>query len=330
MAGMNSVRWVFAGVAAALCVAAPAAAQKAEISQHVFDNEGLPQLVANPVPDGGKGRIVAWRTCAPDVACQSVSVDDDRSLEPGDVPAQTVFEADAVADEGTVTTARSKPWLGRVTASAPPAVAGTPAVGRLVRPVPASWVGGWQGDGDLLKLEACKDVAGERCETLSAQGEDPPVCPGAAAVLGRRYAGWWVRAVDHRISAQSAFAGVGYSAARFIPIAKPSRISVPSELVGPVKTGGGAFEECVRPRIQILRRVRHAPRSIVFATVACTTTCDVQLRLRETRRTIKRRFELTGDGEVTLPSRTRLAGRTVAVRVVVNGRRSAQRRVHLR
>ena len=150
MAGMNSVRCVVAGVIGALCVAAPAAAQKAEISQHVFDNEGLPHLVANPVPDGGKGRIVAWRTCAPDVACQSVSVDDDRGLEPGDVPAQTVFEADAVANDGRLTTARSKPWLRRVTASVPPAVAGPPAVGRLVRPVPARWAGGWQGDGDLL------------------------------------------------------------------------------------------------------------------------------------------------------------------------------------
>ena len=173
-------------------------------------------------------------------------------------------------------------------------------------------------------------MTGERCETLSAQGEDPPVCPGAAAVLGRRYAGWWVRAVDHRISAQSAFAGVGYSAPRFIPIAKPSRVTVRSEFVGPVKTDNGAFDECVRPRIQILRRVHQVPRSIVFATVACTTTCEVQLRLRDARRAIKRRFELAGNGVVSLPSRTRLAGRTVAVRVVVNGRHSAQRRVHLR
>src|SRR4051812_32934613 len=327
---MAFVRCVLAGVAGALCVATPAAAQKAEITQHVFDNEGLPQLIANPVPDGGKGKIVAWRICAPGAACRSVAVDDDRSLEPGDVAAQTVFEADAVANDGTVTTAHSKPWLGRVTASVPPAVAGTPAVGQLIRPVPASWAGGWQGDSDLLKLEVCKDATGGRCETLSAQGEDPPVCPGAAAVLGRRYAGWWVRAVDHRISAQSAFAGVGYSAARFVPIAKLSRVTVRSELVGPIQGSNGAFGECVKPRIRILRRVRRAPRATVFATVACTTTCDVQLRVRDTRRTIKRRVELTGDGELTLPSRTRLAGRTVHVRVIINGRHRAQRRVRLR
>jgi hypothetical protein len=330
MADMHVVRCLLAGVAAALCGGTPAAAQKAEITQHVFDTEGLPRLIANPTPDGGKGKIVAWRICALGAPCQSIAVNDDRSLAPGDVAAQTVFEADALADDGTMTTARSKPWLGRVTASAPPTVAGTPAVGQLIRPVPASWAGGWQGDDDLLKLEACKDAAGEKCETVSAQGEDPPVCPGAAAVLGRRYEGWWLRAVDRRISAQSAFAGVGYSAARFIPIAKPSRVTVRSELVGPIQRGDGAFRECVRPRIQILRRVRQTPRAIVFATIACTTTCDVQLRLRDTRRTIKRHLEFTGSGEVTLPSRTGIAGRTVHIRVIVNGRHSAQRRVRLR
>jgi hypothetical protein len=66
-----------------------------------------------------------------------------------------------------------------------------------------------------------------------------------------------------------------------------------------------------------------------LAVVACTTTCDVQLRVRDTRRTIKRRVELTGGGEVALPSRTRLAGRRVHVRVIINGRHSARRLVRL-
>jgi hypothetical protein len=105
----------------------------------------------------------------------------------------------------------------------PPAVTGELRVGRLVRPVPASWSGGWPADRDLSRLEACAGATGRRCETLSAQGEDPRACPGGAAVLRRRYAGWWMRAVDRRVAADAAFVGVGHDLPRDIPIARPSR-----------------------------------------------------------------------------------------------------------
>jgi len=237
-------------IGAMLFVAPSAVAQRAAMTQQVFDEHGLPVLVANPVPDGGRGRVVAWRMCPPGAACQPVAVDgaDDRSIEPGDVPAGTSFEVDVVAESGEKTTARSTPWLGRVSATSVPTVTGALRVGRLVRPVRASWSGGWEADRDLLRIEACASATGRRCETLSAQGEDPPTCPGGAAVLGRRYTGWWVRAVDRRIAADAAFAGVGYDLPRDIPLARPSQTTVRSELVGPVLPARHGFVECAKPQ----------------------------------------------------------------------------------
>jgi hypothetical protein len=314
-----------------LFVAPSAVAQRAEMSQQVFDDQGLPVLVANPVPDGGRGRVVAWRMCPPGAACQPVAVDgaDDRSIEPGDVPAGTSFEVDVLADSGEQTTARSTPWLGRVSATSVPAVTGALRVGRLVRPVPASWSGGWEADRDLLRIEACAP-SGRRCETLSAQGEDPPVCPGAAAVLGRRYTGWWVRAVDHRVALDTAFVGVGYELPRDIPLARPSPTTVRSELVGPVLPARRAFVDCAKPRIAILARVRRAGGRRVFARVRCTSACDVMLVVRDARRTIRRRSEPRRNGEIGLPARTRLVGTKADVRVIVNGRHRAHRTVRLR
>jgi hypothetical protein len=329
---MGRVRAGVGLICASLLIAPPAAAQRAEITQHVFDDDGLPRLVANPVPNGARGEVVAWRMCPPAAACQPLPTDgrDHRSFEPGDVAAGTSFEVDVVADDGVTTTDRSTPWLGRVTAATPPAVAGTLRVGGLARPVPAGWTGGWTGDYDRLRLEACATATGRRCETLSAQGEDPPVCPGGAAVLGRRYAGWWVRSVDQRVSADSIFAGVGYALPRDIPLARLSRTTVRSELVGPVRRVRGAFAECATPRITIPRRVERAPGRRVFARVQCTSACDVLLVVRDARRTIRRRGEPGRSGGVGLPASTRLVGARVDVRVVVNGRHRADRSVRLR
>src|SRR3954452_18540859 len=91
-----------AGIASGLAFTPSANAQRASITQQICDHDGLPQLVANPVPDGGQGRVVAWRSCAPSGACVSVAADgsDGRELTPGDVAAGTTFEADVTDKHG--------------------------------------------------------------------------------------------------------------------------------------------------------------------------------------------------------------------------------------
>ncbi len=320
--------------AVVLLVVAPAAsAQRAEITQEVFDREGLPVLVANPVPDGAKGEVVAWRSCPPAEACVPLPLPkpSPRGLEPGDVAAGTAFEVDVRARDGELTTDRSLPWRGRVTATSPPAVGGALRVGRIARVVPAAWSGGWRGDGSLLRLEACRTAAGTRCETLSAQGEDPPVCPGAAVVLGRRYAGWWVRAVDQRVARDTAFAGVGYARPRDIPIARVSPTTVRSPLAGPVRAARARPVRGVRgARGRPARDVRSGRRSPRGGFVRCVSACRVQIVVRDARRTFRRRDERDGATSLGVRVGGPLAGDAVTVRVVVNGRHRARASVPVR
>lgn len=321
-------------LAAAICglASCPARvlAQTAEVTQEIFNRQGLPLLIANPTPDGGKGKIVAWRKCPPRAGCEPVPVegDDDRSIEPGDVPVGTIFEADALSS-GALTTARSLAWRGRVTANAPPSLAGTLRVGRLLRPEGGTWTGGWDADYSRLGLEACREPDGRRCETLSAEGEDPPGCTDGRAVLGRRYEGWWVRAVESRFARDTAFGGVGHLRIRDVPPPKPGRTVARTPLLGPVRPNAGNFRECARPSASILARPRILDGRLTFARVLCVSSCDVVLIVRDARRRVRLRTEPSPFGFVGLPRRTRLAGRRAVVRVIVNGRLEARRTAQL-
>ena len=298
------------------CCAPPASAQRAAITQQGFGPDGLPRLVANPIPDGGQGHVVAWRACAPSAPCGPVGsgAADERALATGDVPAGTVFEADVADASGQITTARSTPWLGRVTAIKPPWATGALKVGQQVTPVPATWSGGWTGDGDLLGLEACRDRAGTRCETLSAERAGLPTCPGAGAVIAPRYAGWWIRAVDARVSYPLGFAGVGYPTLRAIPAPAPTRTLVVSRPLGPVKESNGAFHECATPAIGLKSRIRRnaGSRPLILAHVYCVTGCAVRIVVRDGARTYRMTTDPDAGGYVALPEHTRLSGPTAA------------------
>lgn len=319
---------------ATLLLTTPAAAQRAEITQETFDRDGLPSLVANPTPNGAQGRIVGWRICTPTGGCRPVpgAEADMRVLRPGDLPAGTLFEVDAVARDGQRTTDRSGVWLGRPTAVAAPAVADLPRVGELVRPVAGSWTGGWGEESDWLGLEACRDPSGQRCETLSSQRLGPASCPGAAAVVGRRHAGWWIRAVDQRFAKDTAFTAIGYASPRAIPLPAASQTTARSGLVGPVLAQRRDFAECRAPHIRFRGRAGRRAGRLVLADVDCASTCDValQVRVRDRRRALRVRTEPSAGGEVGIPPSTRIAGSEVRVRVVVNGRHRAQATVRLR
>ena len=155
------------------------------------------------------------------------------------------------------------------------------------------------------------------------------MCPGAAAVLSRRYAGWWVRSVDRRIARDTAFAGVGYERPRDIPIARPFPTAVRSRLVGPVRPRGpGRFAECAEPGIRFPRRAERFGDRRVLAYVGCSSACEYRLVVRDERRTIRRRGEVSPDG-IGLDAGVRLVGSSVHVRVVVNGRHRASGTVKL-
>ena len=204
-----------------------------EISQAVYDDAGQPWIGAAFTPDTRIG-TVAWWICRPGAEC-ALAPSADGWLKAGPVPSGTTFEARAVA-QGVAYAVRSPVWNGPLTAVTRPTLKGRLAVGQKVRPVGAHWTGGWDraGDGSFMHVEACRTARARGCETLSAQGGDYPGS-GAPPVIARRYAGWYLYALDVRYSKDAVFAGVGYRAARLVPTVKVGPTSVRSRAYGPVR-----------------------------------------------------------------------------------------------
>lgn len=181
---------------------AAASAQTARISQQVFDPQGDPLLTANPSPDGAKGEVT-WPICSPGSGpCRLAAPGP--VLTPGEQPAGTTFLA-SVEFEGQASSDTSDPWLGRVTATAPPRLEGKPVVGKTVTPSAATWTGGWGGEYEDLRVQACRTATAQRCKSLTAplffeQAADP------SATIPARYAGWYLFAADQRLPADSVFA----------------------------------------------------------------------------------------------------------------------------
>ena len=248
-----------------LAAAGPASAQTARVTQLVFDDAGLPELVANPVPHGDKGDV-SWAKCAPGGACSPAGVGP--GLEPGDVPAGTSFVA-TVSYQGTTTSDTSPPWLGRVTATGSPLLDGPARAGATVTPRAAAWSGGWGSEYDDLRVEACRTPAAARCQTVSAPGEDYPD-NDRPAVVGPAYAGWYLFALDTRYAANTMFAGVGYNDVAAVPPRRVRRTTVRSAPNGPVAATPGLSA-------RILPRARRVGRRIVVARARCPGRCRVEV-----------------------------------------------------
>ena len=263
----------------------------------------------------------------PGAPCEEVEVHDERSYDPGDVPEGTVIEVDARSDSGKLTTDRSPRWRGRVTATAPPSVTGEPRVGAIVWPQPAKWAGGWPGDRSTIRLEACRDRRGRRCEVISDRSYFP-TCAEQGAVIAPRYRGWWIRAMDHRYGPGTVSTLEGYSSPQALSLMRRSRVTVRSELVGPVRRRSGLFAECGRPRLRVFESATRFGGTLHLARVECVTGCSILLVVRDERRTIRSR-PFPGGFTIGIPARTRLEGETVRVRVVVNGRHERRGTVRL-
>jgi hypothetical protein len=114
----------------------------------------------------------------------------------GDSPPGTVFEASATVD-GQAVSARSRPYLGPVRWTDPPGIKGSFRVNGFVRPVLARWAGGWGVERSYPQLQVCRGPRARRCLTIS-DAFHWNRCPGVGAVIAKRYAGWYLRAVDRR------------------------------------------------------------------------------------------------------------------------------------
>lgn len=325
-------------VGGAGCLPAAASAQQQtgiEIQHHV-EADGGGSLIANPVPYG-RGTIF-WASCAHGgPVCVSVprAPDTGRRLETGDPPAGTAFEA-RVAEGGQVLAARSAQWRGAVRATAPPGIAGSPRANAFVRPLPATWEGGWGSEASYLQLQVCRTAAARRCVAIS-DSVYWDRCPGTGATIAPRYAGWYLRAVDRRNVRDMPRLAIAYAAAERVPLTEPAPAAAATAPVRIRPASGPPRRRCGRSRRYgeaslLPRAIRRGGRSAI-GRVTCIGRCRLKVAVGRGagRRPLRyaRPTATVVDRPLVLPRRLRRAARGTrrVVVVSIDGRRAAARRV---
>jgi hypothetical protein len=332
-------RWLAAGIAS-LALAAPAAAGAQDDLTRVdigygIEANGRGLLIANPAPYH-RGTI-AWERC-PDggSVCEpgwgGGPYDDE--LVVGDAPRGSVFQVTATY-RGRSVSARSVPYLGRVQAVRPPGLAGHLHVGGLVRPLAATWTGGWGNETSRLQTQVCRRRSGD-CEVV-ADGEYWNRCPGAGAVLQSAHEGWYVRVVDQRVGHDTAWPAFAITAPGVLAPLEPSPAQAAATF-GPIRPAAGAREStCGLPSrpgsAHLLRRARSTPAGALLGSVTCPRSCRVTLVARHGKRRARVVFHLRARQRrgLVLPwSRLAgLGGRSLEVSVSIGGRDVGARRVTL-
>lgn len=244
-----------------LVMVAPGSACEIDV-QRIYDVGGDPVLVPSFSPDGSLAKP-SWEICDP--SCRPAA--DDQFLEPGLTAAGTTFRA--LADYGGHRyVSETPPWQGRVATAGPPAVLGDTRVGRMVRPEPATWTGGWGDEYSALGVVACRTVAAQRCRTLM----DVRYAAREMVRVPSWAAGRFLFATDSRFAADTAYAGIGYRSPGSVPPVTPSQTVAFSQPLGPV-TGPRPLR--IRHRSRLVQRNRR----VVVGRVRYSQPCRVQIEV---------------------------------------------------
>lgn len=331
-------------VLASVAVAAPASAAE-PLTHGYFDEAGDPTVSAYVPTWVESTSVLEWRSCPsngascrplPESAYVSPCSADptrwtchplQRSLGArlGETPAGTSFEA--VYDrQGVITTVRLPVWNGRVEATTAPALQGDAVVGETLRPLPASWSGGWSpgaadggADHSRPRIVACPRTDGGDCFVIGF----------GSATLTQRWAGWYVFAVEVRHPAGTVH-GMGIP-----PLPYPEHHSsmhtrgtvAVSEPAGPVCCAPPASPPARTvtpapvaapkpPNASIRARAYRRQGRLVVGRVTCSVLCDVRLTVRGGGRTVQRSLRVLGTKALTVPPRR---GK-LRVRMTVNGK----------
>jgi hypothetical protein len=237
--------------------------------QAVYDTAGNPAL-AGSFGDLGAGR---WSRCSSPGSGACTPVKSTRGgLEPGPVPAGTVFEL-TTTYRGQAFAVRTVPWRGSVRATARPRLDGPARVGATVTPIAGRWAGGWGSEFDQLGVEACRTTSGRGCVMLGG-GEQG--CPGGRgrAVVGGWFTGWYLYALDGRIARDYACAGVAYALEADVP---PWRVGPTVARTRPL----GRVIGPPPPKVSIRRQAVVRGGRVLVARIRCSSRCRVQLVVDE-------------------------------------------------
>jgi hypothetical protein len=206
------------------------------------DVDGQGMLIANAAPDGSWGRM-SWQACPPGAECTPIQPDasSDRVLHVGAAPAGTTFTATATDGEQSIS-GSSDPYGGPLRVVKKPAVAGKLSVGHLIRPIPASWAGGWGGEQPFLQLQVCRTARSASCKVIASSFYWDR-CPGVGARIPRRYLGWFVRVADNRSGRSTFFATFAVPRPEALtPLIASGNTAVAS--VGRISPGRGPARSC--------------------------------------------------------------------------------------
>ncbi len=261
---------------------------------------------------GSSDHEVSWQRCPPEGDC--VPHSSGPILKVGDEAPGTTF----VATQDGVST-RSNPWRGRLRVAVPPRVEGEVRAGSRVRPVAATWEGGWGREQDSLQLQVCDTPEGGGCFVI-ADGVSTQCEPNGGRVLGPEHVGRWLRVLNARFDQNQPRSLVLYPAPEAVPPMEPAPGRA-AAVVGRIAPGRGELSGCraFGVRLDFAHLIR-AGRDV--ASVTCPTPCVVTLVVRQGRRVIRLR---TAPGRGTFPIRLRRrdvrrlrAGR-LHVTAIVNG-----------
>lgn len=212
-----------------------APSQRLVISYYIEAN-GAGLLVANLRPDGA-GQY-SWQRCAVRRACVTAPATlGGQFLNAGRAEPGTTFVATGVSPAGR-SSARSRAYRGVVRAVRPPHTLGVLRVGALIKPVAATWVGGWGEERDHLQIQACRTRSGPCVVLADSIYTYVSPCPGAVAIPDPRYVHWFLRVVDQRIADDEEASPIKYGAGHF-PALAPDGNSVAAAVVGQIQPEHG-------------------------------------------------------------------------------------------
>ena len=251
--------------------------------------------------------IPEWWTCPAGDACRSTAKG--TRVEPGETPRGTIFESDL--GYALQQHERSPVWLGRVTATVAPGLEGAAVPGQRIRPLAATWTGGWGDERSVTVVLACPSPSRTDCEYLTNAGGQ--TAWGDRQVLAQ-HAGRYLYAVEYRT------AGVVKEPALPAPgaVTRPA----PSALVAVSPPAGPVAVDPPAASVSLRARALRAGKRVTVGTVSCSARCTVVVTAGESRR----RLSVRGLQRLTLKAPR--SGRPL-VRVTVDGLRLASGRVRL-
>lgn len=303
------------GVLSLLAVPASAHADGIKITQHVFTEDGQPQLVGNYSPDGSVAKP-SWKICAPD--CGPIVLADTSVFQPGPQAAGTTFEASATVN-GVTTTDRSRAWTGQVANVTPPTISGDAKVGATVTGVAGTWSGGWGDDRDSVSLRVCTTAAATDCRRLPAD---------ATSVIDSAYAGWFIGATDERYGRESVFPAAAWPAPiPGVPSTLPARAASQTvalgALVGPIAAAPAAPAPApipgptpkpqdepktktlgFTPSVALRKRATTTGGKRVVGTISCKARCVAHVKLTQGKKTASLKIVVSKKkASITLPAK---------------------------